>query len=86
VLFPKHIHTHCAEQSLYFDGDGMLRRQDYEVDVAGKTRAAHLISEYADIQGLKLATKRRVFLRNQDGTLQVDQMIVSIDLSDLRLS
>ena len=86
VLFPKHIHTHCAEQSLYFDGDGMLRRQDYEVDVAGKTRAAHLISEYADIQGLKLATKRRVFLRNQDGTLQLDQMIVSIDLSDLRLS
>lgn len=86
VLFPKHIHTHCAEQSLYFDADGLLRRQDYEVDVAGKGRAAHLISEYIDVQGLKLATKRRVFLRTQDGTLQLDQMAVSIDLSDFRLS
>ena len=86
VLFPKHIHTHCAEQSVYFDADGLLRRQDYEVDIAGQVRAAHLISEYVDVQGLKLATKRRVFMRNQDGTLQLDQMIVSIDLSDFRLS
>lgn len=86
VLFPRHIHTHSAEQSLYFDADGLLRRQDYEVDVAGKARAAHLISEYLDVQGLKLARKRRVFMRNQDGTLQLDQVTVSIDLSDFRLT
>ncbi len=44
VRFPPDVHTHCAEQQLYFDASGLLRRQDYEVDVAGKTRAAHLIS------------------------------------------
>ena len=45
IRFPPRIHTHSPEQQLYFDDSGLLRRQDYEVDVAGKTRAAHLISE-----------------------------------------
>src|SRR5688572_33172285 len=40
VRFPENIHTHSTEQSLYFDESGLLRRQDYEVDVAGKNRAA----------------------------------------------
>lgn len=86
VLFPKHIHTHSAEQSLYFDEGGLLCRQDYQVDVAGSARAAHLISEYVDVQGLQFPTKRRVFMLNEDGTLQLDKMPVSVDLSAFQLS
>lgn len=85
VLFPSHVHTHSAEQELYFDSHGLLRRQDYLVDVAGRTRAAHLIDDYIDVQGLRFATKRRVHLRNEDGSLQRDKVAVSIDLSDFRL-
>jgi hypothetical protein len=86
VRFPPAIHTHCAEQQLYFDERGLLRRQDYEVDVAGKVRAAHLISDYVDAQGLQFATKRRVFVRNEDGTLQTHKVLVSIDLSEFELA
>lgn len=86
VRVPARIHTHSSEQQLYFDQDGLLRRHDYEVDVAGRMRAAHLSSEYIDVQGLKFATKRRVFLRAEDGTLQLDKMPVSIDLSDFQLT
>jgi hypothetical protein len=86
VRFPKNIHTHCPEQNLYFDERGLLRRHDYQVDVAGKSRAAHLISEYVDVQGLQFATKRRVFIRNKDGTPQLDKMPVSVDLFDFELS
>lgn len=86
VKFPPNVHTHCREQSLYFDGHGLLRRHDYEVDVAGKGRAAHLISDYVDVQGLRLPTQRRVFLRNEDGSLQYNRTVVSIDLSDFQLS
>ena len=50
------------------------------------TRAAHLISDYVDVQGLLFPTRRRVFMRNEDGTLQLDKMPVSIDLSDFELS
>ena len=86
VRFPQAIHSHSPEQSLYFDGGGLLRRQDYHVDVAGRARAAHLISDYVGVQGLLLPTRRRVFMRNADGTLQRDRMPVSIDLSDFELS
>jgi hypothetical protein len=86
VRFPREIHSHSAEQRLYFDDSGLLRRQDYEVDVAGQGRAAHLISDYTDVQGLLFPTRRRVFMRNADGTLQFDKMPVSIDLSDFELS
>lgn len=86
VRFPQEIHSHSSEQSLYFDDSGLLRRQDYQVDVAGRGRAAHLISDYVDVQGLLFPTRRRVFMRSADGTLQLDKMPVSIDLSDFELS
>ena len=50
----------------------------------GKTRAAHLIDAYIEVQGLRFATKRRVHLRNEDSSLQRDKVAVSIDLSDFR--
>ena len=53
---------------------------------AGNTRAAHLISDDVEAEGLQLATKRRVFMRNEDGTLQPDKVLVSIDLSDFELA
>lgn len=85
VRFPNHVHTHCQKQNLYFDERGLLRRQDYEVDVAGKGRAAHLISDYVEVQGLQLAAKRRVYVRNEDGSLQHDRIAVSVDLVDFKL-
>jgi hypothetical protein len=86
VRFPSDVHTHCAEQQLYFDDSGLLRRQDYDVDVAGKTPAAHLVSDYVEVDGLRLPTTRRVFRRNLDGTLQRDTILVSADLSEFELS
>ena len=86
VRFPANLHSHSSEQSLFFDESGLLRRHDYDVDVAGHGRAAHLISEYIDVQGLLFPTRRRVFMRNADGTLQFDKMPVSIDLSNFELS
>jgi hypothetical protein len=51
---------------------GLLRRHDYEVEVASGARAAHLISDYVDVKGPLFPTQRRVFMRNEDGTLQLD--------------
>jgi len=82
---PPDVHSHCPQQSLYFDDAGLLRRHDYEVDVAGGTPAAHLISGYIDVQGLLFPTRRRVFLKNEDGTLQ-QEMPVWIDLSAFELT
>ncbi len=85
VRLPSHVHSHSPEQAVYFDERGLLRRHDYQVDVAGRARAAHFASDYVDVRGLSFPTRRRVFLRNADGTLQLDRMPVSIDLSDFEL-
>jgi hypothetical protein len=84
--FSPGIHTHSPAQQFYFDEDGLLRRHDYAVDVAGGTRAAHFVSGYVDVQGLRLPTRRRVYLRNTDGTLATDSVLVSADLSDFELT
>jgi hypothetical protein len=83
--FSAGIHTHCPTQHLYFDDEGLLRRHDYQVDVAGGTLAAHFASDYIEVQGLRLPTRRRVFMRNGDGTLATDSVLVSVDLSDFEL-
>ncbi|HEY8562553.1 MAG TPA: hypothetical protein VIL74_19395 [Pyrinomonadaceae bacterium] len=86
VRFPAYIHTHSAEQRLYFDESNLLRRIDYDVEIAGNNPATQLISEYIDVHGLKFPTKRRIFVRNKDGSPQRDRMPVSIDLFDFELS
>jgi hypothetical protein len=84
--FSASIHTHSPTQQFYFDADGLLRRHDYAVDVAGGTLAAHFVSDYVEVQGLQLPTRRRVYMRNEDGTLATDRVLVSADLSDFELT
>jgi hypothetical protein len=84
--FSAGIHTHCPTQELYFDDEGLLRRHDYQVDVAGGTLAAHFVSGYVEVQGLRLPTRRRVYMRNEDGTFATDRVLVSVDLSDFELT
>lgn len=84
VRFPKHIHSHCPVQTFYFSETGLLRRQDYQVDVAGGSRAIHLLSEYTKVEGLRLPTRRRVFRKSANGTIERDKVLVSIDHSDYK--
>ena len=46
VKIPNTDHTHCAEQTLYFNERGVIQRQDYWPDVVGEyqtgVRVAHL--------------------------------------------
>jgi hypothetical protein len=84
--FSTDIHTHSPAQQFYFDDDGLLRRHDYQVDVAGGTLATHFLSDYVDVHGLRLPTRRRVFVRNSDGTLATKRVLVSVDLSDFELT
>lgn len=85
VRFPKHFHSHSTEQTFYFDEAGLLRRHDYQVEVAGGSGAAHMLSEYVEVDGLQLPTKRRVFKKAADGSIQLDRVLVSVDLSNYRL-
>ena len=73
--FPDQIATHCRLQEFYFGPDHLLRRHDYRVDVAGGFAAAQYVHDIVDVEGMKFPTRRRAY--------RGDQLMVSIDLSDI---
>jgi hypothetical protein len=86
VTFPETIATHSKEQTLYFDRNGLLKRHDYDVDIAGGSSAAHYVGDYQAYSGLMFPTRRRVFPRLPDGKAMAEPLLVSIDLSNIVLA
>ena len=86
VTFPPSIASHSTQQTFYFGADGLLCRHDYEVEIVGNYPGAHYVSEYQDVSGLLIPTKRRVFARQPDNTPVRDFLVISIDLSDIRFA
>jgi hypothetical protein len=81
VKFPKHVASHCDEQDFYFGDDFLLRRHDYHVDVAGSFPAAQYVDGMVEVQGFKMPTRRRAYVRGPDLRPVRDLLMVSIDLS-----
>ena len=86
VRFPPSIPTHCSVQTLYADDQGLLKRHDYDLEIAGNTPAAHYIMGYIEVGGLWFPTRRRIFARQPDGTPLVHPMVVAIDIDSIELS
>ena len=86
VHFPRSIATHCEVQDFYFDRDLLLRRHDYSVEVAGGFAAAQYVHDYAEADGIRFPSTRRAFRRGPDNQALEDQLLVSIDLSELQFS
>jgi hypothetical protein len=86
VKFPASIVTHSTEQTLYFDQRGLLKRHDYDVEIAGGTSGAHYVEDFVEVSGILFPTKRRIFPRQPDGKSLSEPVVVSIDLSNIILS
>jgi hypothetical protein len=81
--FPPEIATHSEAQDFFFDSDGLLRRHDYRVDVAGGFPVAEHVFDYVEAQGLRLPTRRRAFRRGTDDRPIAEPLMVSIDIGDV---
>lgn len=86
VTFPPSYITHCSEQTLYFDDDGLIRRHDYAVDINGGKHVAHYLYDHRIFDGIVFPTKRRVYLRGEDGTPQKGLAVIAVDLDDFQLA
>ncbi|KLI07954.1 hypothetical protein ACT17_02320 [Mycolicibacterium conceptionense] len=82
VTFPPEIATHSTIQTFYFDGSGLLRRHDYDVDIQGSNPAARYLLDPVTVSGIVLPSKLRIYPRNPDNSAATDPLIVSVDLSD----
>lgn len=82
---PENIATHSTVQTLYIDDDGLLRRHDYDVEIAGGTPGAHYVHDYVQVEGVAIPTRRRIFPRGEDDRAAPEPLVVSIDLSGIAL-
>jgi hypothetical protein len=83
VVWPDHLATHSTQQILYFGGDGLIRRHDYDVEISGSSRAAHYMSGYSEVDGIMVPSEHRIFPRTPDGEALDEPLIVSIDVSEV---
>ena len=63
-----------------------MKINDYDVDIAGGTPAAHYVSALTDVSGIVVPTKHRIFPRQPDGSSAPAPLVVSIDISDIEFS
>jgi hypothetical protein len=85
VRYPDTIATHSTDQVLYVDSDGLLRRRDYQVDIAGGSPAAHYMDDHREFGGIVLPTRRIVNPRDEAGRRVPETVTVSIDIDDVRI-
>jgi len=79
-----YLATHSAEQTLYVDSDGLFRRHDYDVEISRGLSGAHYTSDYTQVAGIMIPTRRRVFPRGPDGqALTSEPTVITIDLSEI---
>ena len=85
VTYPHTVVAHARQQTYYFDDTGLLRRLDYTVDLLGGGSAVHYPSRYREVDGIMIPTRRRVYVRNPDGTPVGHPVSVAIDVTDVTL-
>jgi hypothetical protein len=85
VRFPPSIVSHNRDQVFYFDSEGLQRRMDYIVEINGSTLVGHYTSRYKNFGGLQVATRRRVFRRNPDNTVNLNLPSITLDIHDVEL-
>jgi hypothetical protein len=85
VTYPESYPSHSTEQIHYFDDKGLMRRQDYTVDVRQDLRTAHYMYDHQTFDGFVFPTRRRICLRGPNGAPLWDKPLISADLSDFKV-
>jgi hypothetical protein len=85
VTFPDNVKSHTREQISCFGPDGLLRRHDYTVDILGGATGLNYASDYRDVDGIIVPTKRRVYAYEGDYQLVKEPLLVAIDMGEIKL-
>ncbi|MGA8405800.1 MAG: hypothetical protein WB680_01380 [Candidatus Acidiferrales bacterium] len=86
VTFPDHVKSHTRRQISCFGPDGLLRRHDYTVDILGGATGLNYASDYRDVDGIIVPTKRRVYAYEGDYQLVQEPLLVAIDMGQITLN
>ena len=86
ATFPESYAAHTRTQYSYYGEDGLLRRHLYSVDVLGGSQGANYAFDYQAVDGMMVATRRRVVAYDRDRQKVPEPVLVSIDLNDIHFA
>jgi hypothetical protein len=85
VIYPPGFPAHCPVQKLYFDTSGLLKRLDYQTDIAGGV-ASHYCFDPKVFDGLLFYTRRRVVRRTAEGPDLSGPPTISLEFGPVAIS
>lgn len=85
VTFPDSVKSHTRQQISCFGPEGLLRRHDYTVDILGGATGLNYASDYRNVDGIIIPTKRRVYAYEGDYQIVKEPLLVAIDMGEIEL-
>jgi hypothetical protein len=86
VSFPDNVTSHTRDQIFCFGSNGLLRRQDYTVDILGGAPGLNYAFDFRNVDGIVVPTKRRVFAYEGDYQPVKEPLLVAIDMGEIALA
>ena len=88
ATFPKQIPTHSQRQCFRFDQEtGLLLQHDYTAEVISSlAKAAHVVLDHSEIDGLRFTSHRRVTPRSAKGKPMRGPTLIEITIHDYHLT
>ena len=83
VTWPDNLASLSTVLTVYVGEDGLIRREDYDVDILAGSAGAHYMSGYTEVAGIMLPTGHRILPRKPDGQALTEPLLISIDLSEI---
>jgi hypothetical protein len=85
VTFPDHIKSHTRQQISCFGPDGLLRRHDFTIDILGGATGLLYATDYQDVEGIIIPTRRRGYGWQGDYELVPEPLLVAIDMGEITI-
>jgi hypothetical protein len=82
VKFPPRVLTHSAEETFYFDREGLLRRLNYPAIYDNETQIAQVFCEHQRFSGILVPTMCRLLNVGVGGALIAKPPLVDIEIFD----
>jgi hypothetical protein len=83
VTWPGHLASLNRVLTIYVGEDGLIRREDYDVEIMGGSAGAHYMSGYTRVAGIMLPAGHRILPRTPEGQALTEPLLISIDLSEI---
>ncbi|GJJ20794.1 hypothetical protein [Mycolicibacterium mageritense] len=86
ATLPAGLPSHCRHQQFFFGPDLLLARHGYHLDIAGRIPVIQYVEDYVDVDGLKIPTIRRAYLRDDLWQPRSQLPLVSLRFTGLRVT